>query len=135
MKKNSNLDMTEGSPYRLILSFGLPVMLGIIFQEFYHVADSAIVGKILGGSALAAVGATGSINTLIIGGCTGICSGLSIPVAQQIGAPLWIEAVVDVAVGIQVGVKGLAGAGGCEFHVAGYQDFGTERKSMWCSAA
>lgn len=86
MKKNSNLDMTEGNPYHLILTFGLPVMLGIIFQEFYHVADSAIVGKILGGSALAAVGATGSINTLIIGGCTGICSGLSIPVAQQIGA-------------------------------------------------
>lgn len=78
--------MTSGSPYRLIFSFGLPVLFGIVFQELYHVADSAIVGKTLGGSALAAVGATGSINTLIIGGCTGICSGLSIPVAQQIGA-------------------------------------------------
>ena len=86
MKKDSVLNMTEGNPYRLILTFGLPVMFGIIFQEFYHVVDSAIVGKALGGSALAAVGATGSINTLIIGGCTGICSGFSIPVAQQIGA-------------------------------------------------
>ena len=48
--------------------------------------DTAIVGKTLGGAALAAVGATGSINFLVVGFCAGICGGFAIPVAQQFGA-------------------------------------------------
>ena len=79
-------DLTKGSPMRLILSFGIPLLFGYLFQQMYNVVDTAIVGKTLGGAALAAVGATGSINFLVVGFCAGICGGFAIPVAQQFGA-------------------------------------------------
>ena len=56
--------MTKGSPMRLILGFGIPVLFGYLFQQLYNVVDTAIVGKTLGGAALAAVGSTGSISFL-----------------------------------------------------------------------
>ena len=71
---------------RLILSFGIPVLFGYLFQQLYNVVDTAIVGKTLGGAALAAVGSTGSINFLVVGFCAGTCGGFAIPVAQQFGA-------------------------------------------------
>ena len=52
--------LTKGSPMRLIVGFGIPVLLGYLFQQFYSIVDTAIVGKTLGGMALAAVGSTGS---------------------------------------------------------------------------
>lgn len=79
-------DLTKGSPMRLILSFGIPVLFGNLFQQLYNVVDTAIVGKTLGGDALAAVGSTGSVNFLVVGFCIGLCGGFAIPVAQQFGA-------------------------------------------------
>ena len=79
-------DMTEGKPGRLILEFAIPLLLGNLFQQFYSLVDTAIVGKFLGVDQLAAVGSTGSINFLIIGFCMGICSGFAIPIAQRFGA-------------------------------------------------
>lgn len=79
-------EMTKGSPMRLILGFALPTLLGLLFQQLYNVVDTMIVGQLLGADALAAVGATGSLHFLVIGFCTGLCSGLAIPVAQQFGA-------------------------------------------------
>lgn len=79
-------DMTKGSPMKLILGFALPLMFGLIFQQFYSMVDAIIVGHYLGVDALAAVGATGSVNFLIIGFCMGICSGFGIPIAQEFGA-------------------------------------------------
>lgn len=79
-------NLTKGSPMRLILSFGIPVLFGYLFQQLYNVVDTAIVGKTLGGAALAAVGATGSINFLVVGFCAGVCGGFAIPVAQHFGA-------------------------------------------------
>ena len=79
-------DLTRGNPMKLILSFGVPLLFGYLFQQFYSVVDTAIVGKTLGGQALAAVGSTGSINFLVVGFCTGVCSGFTIPAAQQFGA-------------------------------------------------
>ena len=79
-------NLTKGSPMGLILSFGIPVLLGNLFQQFYNVVDTAIVGKTLGGSALAAVGSTGSVNFLVVGFCIGVCGGFAIPAAQQFGA-------------------------------------------------
>ena len=58
-------DLTEGKPMKLILSFGIPLLFGFLFQQFYNVADTAIVGRFLGGDALAAVGSTGSVNFLV----------------------------------------------------------------------
>lgn len=79
-------DLTRGSPLGLILSFGVPILLGNLFQQLYNVVDTAIVGKALGGNALAAVGATGATNFLVVGFCMGVCGGFSIPVARAFGA-------------------------------------------------
>ena len=77
---------TVGSPMRLILGFALPTLLGMLFQQFYNLMDTMIVGKLLGAQALAAVGSTSSISFFVIGFCTGVCSGFAIPVAQKLGA-------------------------------------------------
>lgn len=79
-------DMTNGSPLKLILGFCIPLIFGNLFQQFYNMVDTIIVGRYLGVNALAAVGSTGSINFLIIGFCSGVCSGLAIPIAQRFGA-------------------------------------------------
>ena len=55
-------DMTKGSPIKLILSFMVPLLIGNIFQQFYNMADTIIVGRTISVEALAAVGATGSIS-------------------------------------------------------------------------
>lgn len=77
--------MTEGSPWKLILAFGIPLVIGNIFQQFYSMVDTIIVGKYVGKEALAAVGSTGSLNFMIIGFGIGICSGFGIPIAQCFG--------------------------------------------------
>lgn len=79
-------DMTKGSPMRLILGFAVPLLFGLLFQQFYSMVDTVIVGHYLGVNALAAVGATGSVNFLIIGFCMGVCNGFAIPIAQEYGA-------------------------------------------------
>lgn len=84
--KSVTQDMTEGKPIRLILKFFFPLLFGMLFQQFYNLVDMAIVGKTLGADNLAAVGATGSVNFLILGFCMGVCSGFSIPIAQKFGA-------------------------------------------------
>ena len=78
--------MTEGSPMKLILGFSVPLLFGYLFQQLYNLVDTMIVGQFLGVDALAAVGATGSINFLIIGFCNGVCSGFALPVAHRFGA-------------------------------------------------
>ena len=79
-------DMTHGSPVKLILGFALPLLAGMLFQQLYNLVDAMIVGRFLGVTALAGVGATGSINFLVLGVCMGGCAGFSIPVAQRFGA-------------------------------------------------
>ena len=71
---------------RLVISFAAPLLLGVLFQQFYSFVDTAIVGRYLGAEMLAAVGATGSVNFLVIGLCLGFCSGFAIPIAQDFGA-------------------------------------------------
>lgn len=79
-------DMTQGNPMKLILGFSIPLLFGFLFQQFYNLVDTVIVGRVLGVDDLAAVGATGSINFLVIGFCMGVCSGFSIPVSHKFGA-------------------------------------------------
>lgn len=86
MERSRMKDMTVGSPIRLILGFAIPLFSGMLFQQFYSLMDMIIVGKFLGAKSLAAVGATGSINFMIIGFCMGVCNGFAIPVAQRFGA-------------------------------------------------
>ncbi len=86
MKNSEVKDLTTGSPLKLILGFAVPMLLGYLFQQFYNMVDTIIVGQCLGVTALAAVGSTGSINFMINGFCMGVCSGFAIPVAQKFGA-------------------------------------------------
>ncbi len=79
-------DMTQGNPLLLILNFALPLLLGNLLQQTYNVVDAAIVGRILGANALAGVGASTSVQFLIMGFCIGTCSGFGIPIAQRFGA-------------------------------------------------
>ncbi|MBQ4177332.1 MAG: MATE family efflux transporter, partial [Lachnospiraceae bacterium] len=78
--------MTQGKPIRLILSFSIMVLLGDLFQQFYNIMDAVIVGRSLGPEALAAVGATSSVQFLILGFGMGICMGFAIPISQRFGA-------------------------------------------------
>ena len=79
-------DLTSGKPLRRILAFCGPLIVGNLFQQFYNLADSVIVGRLLGVGAFAAVGSTGSLNFLVLGFAIGICAGFTIPIAQSFGA-------------------------------------------------
>ena len=83
--KNATLNMTTGSPLKLIARFALPMLVGNIFQQLYNLADSIIVGRIIGKDALAAVGATGSVTFLFFALCNGIGNGGGIVTSQFFG--------------------------------------------------
>ena len=78
--------LISGSPMKLILRFAFPVLLGMLFQQFYNLVDTIIVGKLLGANALAAVGPTGASRFLVRGFRMGICRGVPPPVAARVGA-------------------------------------------------
>ena len=80
------LDMTKGSPVKLILKFIIPVIMGNLFQQFYNMADTIMVGRFVGVDALAAVGATGSVSFLILGFTQGLTTGFTVMTAQRFGA-------------------------------------------------
>lgn len=79
-------DMTRGNPFQLILNFSIPVFLGNLFQQFYTIVDTLIVGRTLGEEALAAVGASGSIVFLVLGFAIGMTQGFGVIVARVYGA-------------------------------------------------
>lgn len=79
-------DLTKGNPMVLILQFAIPIGLGNIFQLFYSLADTRIIGSYLGETALAAVGSTNSLNSMIIGFLMGMTNGFAIVVARRFGA-------------------------------------------------
>lgn len=79
-------NMTKGSPGKLILQFTLPVFIGNVFQQFYSMVDAVVVGKFVGTRALAGVGATGTVNYLIIGFLIGLTAGFTVLTAQKYGA-------------------------------------------------
>lgn len=79
-------DMTVGKPLKIMLRFAIPILLGNIFQQFYTMVDTIIVGKFVGTKALAAVGATGTITFLILGFLMGVTNGFTVFTAQKFGA-------------------------------------------------
>ncbi len=112
--KSAVVDMTEGPVIGHIISFALPMLLGYLFQQFYSMVDTIIVGKYIGVLALAGVGSTGAINFMVIGFCLGICAGFCIPVSQCFGAKnmhrmrrfiansIWLSAAFAVVLTITV---------------------------------
>ena len=84
MKKSTV--MTEGSIWKKILFFSIPLILGNLFQQLYNTVDSIIVGNYIGSEALAAVGSSGSLINLLIGFCIGASAGAGVVIAQFYGA-------------------------------------------------
>lgn len=78
--------MTQGRPLPLILQFAVPLLVGNLLQQTYNIIDAAIVGRTLGADALAGVGASSSVQFLVLGFCIGICCGFGIPIARSFGA-------------------------------------------------
>ena len=78
--------MTAGNPTKIILDFTFPIFIGNVFQQFYNMADTVIVGKFVGTKALAAVGSTGPIMFLILGFVLGMTAGFTVLTAQKFGA-------------------------------------------------
>lgn len=70
--------LTTGAPWRVILVFAVPLLIGNIVQQLYQVADAIVVGRWLGVDSLAAVGATGSLLFLLLGFAWGVTSGFAI---------------------------------------------------------
>lgn len=79
-------NMTEGKTLSLILQFSLPLLIGNLLQQTYNIIDAAIVGQILGEDALASVGASSSVQFLVLGFCIGVCCGFGVPIAKSFGA-------------------------------------------------
>ena len=86
MARTITKDMTSGSPTLLIIKFAIPMLIGNMFQQFYNMVDSIVVGKFVGKEALAAVGATGALNFFIFSLTFGLSAGISIVVSQYFGA-------------------------------------------------
>ena len=92
MKKS----MTSGNALKLIAGFCIPLVLGNLFQQFYNLADAAIVGRTLGSNALASVGSSTSVQALVLGFCMGLTQGFAIPVARDFGAEKESEMRKDI---------------------------------------
>ena len=84
--KSKEMDLTVGNPFWSLLKFAIPVILGNLFQLFYTLADSVIVGKTLGADSLAAVGATSIIIYFVFCFINGFTGGFGICLGQRCGA-------------------------------------------------
>lgn len=111
------LDMTKGKPAGLIARFIIPIIIGNIFQQFYSMVDTIIVGRFVGVDALAAVGATGAVTFLILGFTQGLTTGFTVLTAQRFGAgdregmrkSIGNAAVLSVIVAVVMTVLSMAG--------------------------
>ena len=98
MKPSSTAaDMTKGSPVRLILTFSIPLIIGNIFQQFYNMVDSIVVGNFVGANALGAVGACGSLNWLFFSLSSGLGIGIGVIVSQFYGAKRFDQVSATIA--------------------------------------
>lgn len=80
------LDMTKGRPMPIIMRFFIPIFIGNMFQQFYNMVDSIIVGRYVGTEAFAAVGSTGTIMFLVLGFANGLATGFTVLTSQRFGA-------------------------------------------------
>lgn len=79
-------DLTNGNPLKLIAAFALPILLGNVFQQVYSLTDTIIIGKALGNEAIAAVGSTASVVSLMFSIINGLVTGFAIIVSKNFGA-------------------------------------------------
>ncbi len=97
-------DLTKGNTLKVIINFTIPIFVGSLFQLFYSLVDTRIVGSTLGEEALAAVGATATLNSLIVGFLIGLTNGFSVITAQYFGAGDKDKVRKSVAQSLQLGL-------------------------------
>lgn len=85
MQKNTTVNMTEGNVTEVLLTFAIPIFISNLFQQLYNVVDITIIGHILGDDALAAVGSTSSVYSLVIGFINGMSNGFCVVAARYFG--------------------------------------------------
>lgn len=111
-------NLTSGSPLRVIIWFTIPLLVGNLFQQLYAITDAAVVGRLLGVDALASVGASGSLQFLLIGFALGASAGVTIPVAKAFGAgdlpamrrAVTVGIVISGAIAVAITLIGTLGA-------------------------
>lgn len=106
---NSNRNaLTEGSIWKKLILFALPVFLGNVFQQFYNTFDSWVVGNFLGEEALAAVSSSGSLIFMLVGFFNGVAMGAGVIIAKYYGArdykAMRLAIHTDVAFGLVTGI-------------------------------
>ena len=84
--RTRDADMTQGSIFRHMVAFAVPMMMGLLFQQLYNTVDTIVVGQFVGKEALAAVGSTGNIINALIGFFSGLSMGAGVIISQSFGA-------------------------------------------------
>ncbi len=82
----NTVDMTKGSPIKLLLQFSIPILIGNLFQQAYTLADRIIVGRFVGDNAFSAIGATNALSMTFMSMCMGAAIGTGVVVSQYFGA-------------------------------------------------
>ncbi|MBQ3864246.1 MAG: polysaccharide biosynthesis C-terminal domain-containing protein, partial [Clostridia bacterium] len=116
--KKQNIDMTQGTPWKVLLAFAMPLLLGNVFQVLYNTVDSIVVGQYVGSTALAAVGTAMPTINLLLALFNGIATGATIMIAQYYGAQRYDDVfranstimIMTFAIGIFMSVFGVISA-------------------------
>uniref|UniRef100_UPI0028058CB2 MATE family efflux transporter n=1 Tax=uncultured Fusobacterium sp. TaxID=159267 RepID=UPI0028058CB2 len=93
-------NMTEGSPVKILLSFSMPMLFSMMFQQFYNIVDSVVAGKFIGVDALAAIGASYPITVLFIAVANGASVGAAVVVSQTFGANKLVKMKTSVSTSV-----------------------------------
>lgn len=88
VQRKRDVDMTQGSIFKLLLQFALPLMAGNLFQQFYNMVDTWVVGNYVSNEAYSAVGTMGPIINMLIGFFSGFASGTGVVISQYYGAKM-----------------------------------------------
>lgn len=97
-------DLTQGNVTKLLLFFAFPTLLSNVFQQFYNLSDTAIAGHILGDNALVAIGASSTVNSLVLSFAWGLNGGFGIIIAQCFGAKDFKKLKKSVAISLSINV-------------------------------
>ena len=103
-------DMTQGTIWKHLLAFALPLMIGNLFQQLYNTVDSIVVGQFVSKQALAAVGSTTSIINMLVGFFSGVSVGAGVIISQRFGAkdPEGVHKAVHTTISLTL-IIGLVG--------------------------
>lgn len=104
MQAKCQVDMTYGDISKQLFMFTIPILLSQILQQFYNIADTAIIGRYIGTDALAAIGSTGLLISVIVNFFIGLSTGISAVIANQFGANEYDKLKKSISTSLTVSV-------------------------------